>query len=148
VSETDEYGVPLDACEGDGWYPQYRRSQKWARAEYPDGYDVELPGRHAWSVSTEAQRADALGSLFHAYWVLLHDEDNERRLDVKADDGTSYLKPGDVATLWTYTEDRPNEHGEVRADRGLLMNVLCEVELLQHRLTRFTNRDDSGESHR
>jgi hypothetical protein len=146
VSEIDEFGVPFDACEGEGWYPQYRRSQKWARAEYPDGYDVEVPGRHAWSVLNEDQRADALSSLFYAYWNLLHDEDNERRLDVKADDGSSYLKPGDVADLWTYVEDRPNENGEVRVDRAALVNVLSEVELLQHRLTRFQHRDDSGES--
>lgn len=146
MSEIDESGVPLDACEGEGWYPQYRRSQKWARAEYPNGYDVELPGRHAWSVLNAEQRADALGSLFYAYWSLLRDEDNERRLDARADDGTSYLSPADVSTLWECMDDQPNEHGEVRADRAALLNVLCEVELLQHRLTRFQNRDDSGES--
>lgn len=146
MSETDEFGVPLDACEGKGWYAQYRRSQKWARAEYPDGYNVELPGRHAWSALNQEQRAEALSPLFHAYWSLLHDEDNERRLDEQADDGTSYLKSGDVSNLWAYADDKPNEHGEIHADRASLVNVLCEIELLQHRLTRFTNRDDSGES--
>ncbi|MEU8151703.1 hypothetical protein [Nonomuraea sp. NPDC048901] len=146
MSEIDESGVPLDACEGEGWYPQFRRSQKWARAEYPDGYSIELPGRHAWDSLTSKQREEALSSLFHSYALLIHDEDNERRLDAKANDGTSYLSPGDVSTLWEYVDDKPNKHGEVRADRAALMNVLCEIELLQHRLTRFQNRDDSGES--
>lgn len=146
MSEIDESGVPLDACDGEGWYPQYRRSQRWARAEYPDGYNIELPGRHAWDSLTTEQRAEALNSLFYAYALLIHDEDNERRLDHDADNGTSYLKPGDVALLWEYTHAAHNEHGEVLVDHAALLNVLCEVELLQHRLTRFQNRDDSGES--
>lgn len=146
MSEIDESGVPLDACEGEGWYPQYRRSQKWARAEYPNGYNIELPGRHAWSALNQEQRDDALGSLFHAYWLLINDEDNERRLDARADDGTSYLRPDDVSTLWAYADDKPDDLGEIRADHASLVNVLCEIELLQHRLTRFQNRNDSGES--
>lgn len=148
MTEIDDSGVPIGHDEGEGWYPQYRRSQKWARAEYPDGYDVELPGRHAWSVLTPEQRAKALGSLFYAYWHLVHDEDNERRLDKEADNGNSYLKPGDVSTLWEYTHDGADKQGECRADHAALMNVLCEVELLQHRLARLSQKmpNDSGES--
>ena len=145
MSEIDESGVPLDACDGEGWYPQYRRSQKWARAEYPDGYSIELPARHAWTALTSAQRDEALSSLFHSYALLIHDEDNERRLDKEADNGTSYLKAGDVPLLWEYTNGSHNEHGEVPVDHAALLNVLCEVELLQHRLTRFSSRNDSGE---
>jgi len=148
VIEIDDSGVPIGDDQGEGWYPQYRRSQKWARAEYPDGYDIQLPGRHAWSVLNEKERADALGPLFHAYWLLLHDEDDERRLDKAADAGTSYLKSGDVSTLWEYTNDGADEQGECRADHAALMNVLCEVELLQHRLTRWeqTGKPDAPET--
>lgn len=140
--EIDSDGVPIDDYEGEGWYHQYRRSQRWARAEYPDGYDVELPGRHAWSVLREDERTDALGALFYAYWSLVRHEDTERRLDKEADTGASYLKTGDVSTLWEYTNDGADEQGECRADHAALMNVLCEVELLRHR----TGTNDSGES--
>lgn len=134
--EIDESGVPVGDDQGNGWYPQYRRSQRWARAEYPDGYSTELPGRHAWDVLTEDERNAALKSLFSAYASVIHDEDSSRLITKAADDGTSYLAEWDVSMLWDSALSKPDEHDEVSADRAALLNVLCELELLQYRLNR------------
>lgn len=132
--EIDETGMPVGDDEGEGWYPQYRRSTRWARAEYPDGYRIEIPGRHAWHAISDKDRAQALDSLFFAYAILIRDEDESRRIEKAANDGTSYLGDHDMAMLWDSVALKPDEHDEVPAERSALINVLCELELLQYRL--------------
>jgi hypothetical protein len=157
VSDQGEVSGSLadpPGTEGTGWLAQFRRSTVWADAEYPNGYTIELPGRHAWLTSTPAEREAALDSLFYAYWLLIHQEDTERRLERDVEDSTSYLSASDTAVLWDCVHGSATDQEEIPAYRQSLINVLCELELLQHRITCLERSDamdapesdDSGES--
>lgn len=101
----------------------------------PAGTTFEEIGTVAWRSLTKAEQRGALPRVLGAYVHLVHDEERARRLDREARDTThTYLGEFDAGCLWDAATLSPDTAGEVPADRQALLNVLCELELLQHRL--------------
>lgn len=158
MSEIDIPGdLPLD-WDNDLHCPFYREFMK-ARAlfeaQFPNGgYGVALVGRHAWANLADEHKPATLDILFTDYWMRVHDEEREMRLSRASRDGTSYITPSDPADLWLYIHEAKGDPEEIEVPRQQLMNVLCELELLQHRLAAIelgkamdqANANDSGES--
>lgn len=158
MSEIDiPSGLPFD-WDSDLHCPFYREFVK-ARAlfqsQFPDGgYGVALIGRQAWANLADQHKASALDIFFTDYWMRVHDEEQEDRLAREASDGTSYITPSDPADLWLYIHETKGEPEEIEVPRQQLINVLSELELLQHRLASIelgkamdkANANDSGES--
>lgn len=154
MSETD---LPADlfsdlACP---WHKRFLTARARFAVEFPQGgYGVALIGRHAWAQMPDEHKAAAMDTFFTDYWMRLRDEEHEERLARAAKNGTSYMEPGDPADLWTYIHETKGDPEEIEVPRKSLINVLSELELLQHRLASIelgkamdqANANDSGES--
>jgi len=98
----------------------------------------------AWERLSGQQRREALPMLLTVFAMRVHDEEHSRQLDAAARDEThTYLAEFDMAMLWDSAATPANAFGEVPADIDSLRNVLCELELLQHRLAMRDN-DQEG----
>lgn len=88
-------------------------------------------------VSDQAQRREMLTCDVRTFLMLLATVDETRvSKDEAARDTThSYLDDVDVQALWDEALAPPDEDGAVSVGRQELINVLCELELLQHRLS-------------
>ena len=103
--------------------------------EHPGGFDMNLLGVKAWESLTLTEQYGALPGILGAYAHVVREEENAKRLQRHAEDAThTYLDSHDVAMLWDSVACTPDADGEVPAERNALANVLCELELLQHRL--------------
>lgn len=101
----------------------------------PGGASTDTIGAAAWASLTDAERRAAMPNILGAYVSRVHEEENVKRLRERAADPThTYLADGDVASLWDSIASTPNGHDEVIADSAALLNVLCELDLLLHRL--------------
>lgn len=105
-------------------------------AENGDGEcTLDAIGMVAWERLSGVQRRDALSSLLTVYVTRVREEESSLRLERAAGDDThTYLAEFDMAMLWDAALTPANAFGEVPADIDALRNVLCELELLQHRL--------------
>lgn len=150
-------GSPFDP-DSDLHCPFYRRymaARALFKEEYPEGgYGVALIGRMAWATLSEKDRVATLDIFFTDYWMRLFDEEREDRLATAASNGASYVEPSDTADLWLcIQETKGAPEGLDDVPRQALMNVLSELELLQHRLAAIelskevdaANGNDSGE---
>lgn len=116
-------------------YAAVLRSGDLLREEYPNGVSTETIGITAWNGLTNFQRSAELPHVLGTYVSRVYDEENSKVMERRAaDPAHTYLGDHDTAMLWDSAMDRPNEFHEVPANREALMNVLCELELLQHRL--------------
>lgn len=150
-------GSPFEP-DSDLHCPFYRRYVA-ARAVYEQqlpegGYGVAMIGRMAWANLPDKDKAATLDIFFTDYWMRLHEEEREERLSREASDSTSYITPSDPADLWLYVHEAKGDPEEIEVPRQQLINVLSELELLQHRLASIelgtamdeANANDSGES--
>lgn len=151
-------GSPFDP-DSDLYCPFYKRyvaARAVYEAQFPEGgYGVAMIGRMAWANLPDQDKPATLDGFFTSYWMTLFDEEREDRLAREARSDTSYAEPSDIADLWTCiheTKGSPECIDDV--PRQSLMNVLSELELLQHRLAAIelgkamdrANAIDSGES--
>lgn len=101
----------------------------------PNGFSFEELGVKAWATLSLADKQCDLPYVLGAYARVVRDERQERQRDQHAADLThTYLDDSDTSVLWDATVGTPDEDGAVPALRDALLNVLCELELLQHRL--------------
>lgn len=92
-------------------------------------------GLRAWQSLSWDQRRGDLPFALGAYVGRVIDDENSRRLDEAAADRThSYLDDHDWASVWDSAMGDPDYHGDVEVNRQSLINVVYELELLQHRL--------------
>lgn len=121
--------------------PLYAAVLETNKALY-NGMTTERLGLVAWGALTPLQQAEALPYILGVYVHRVYEDERMRRLDRHAADTThTYLDDADTLTLWDAVHDSSTD--EVFTDRAALLNVLCEVELLQHRLAmRDTDRGD------
>lgn len=151
MSDLDIRG-PLgepDEHHHSAWEIQFQRSLAWAHAEYPNGYDITIVGEHAWSSLPDEHKQSTLRGFFSDYWVAFNDQRNAERFDADSRDGKHYADGTDVAIVWDAVLTADGEEATVY--RQSLLNVLCELELLQHRIaclerTDMDAPDESGES--
>lgn len=109
--------------------------------QHPRGVSTETIGITAWNSLAPEQRREELGHVLGAYVSRVHDEERTKTLEARAADPThTYLDDHDVTILSDSTATTANDYGEVLADRVALFNVLCELELLQHRLAMRTQQ--------
>lgn len=128
LAERAEYGVP-------DIYTAVLRAQHKLHRDYPHGPTFEQIGIEAWNSLTPTQRSKSLPTLLNYYAITVHHEERAQRLDADARDLTkTYLDDVDLACLWdsVFSGDKDTEY--VEATRQCLINVLSELELLQHRL--------------
>jgi hypothetical protein len=110
--------------------------------QHPRGVSVDAIGLAAWMSLTAAERNEELPHVLGSYVTRVHDEEGAKSLTERAVDPThTYLAEGDKASLWDCATAVPDEHGEVTADRQALLNVLCELELIRHRLDMHEQKD-------
>lgn len=116
----------------------HRRVLESTRALMNTGHLVDMAdiARHAWDRLTEQERADATPQLLVAYVTKVSYEESEKvyARDAADPDVTTYLRDSDVPLLW---EAHANPNGgpdQAVVDRGALLRLLCEDELLRHRL--------------
>lgn len=119
-------------------------TQRRLLAAHPGGVNTEEIGIQAWQSLTPEQQLSELRHVLGAYVHRVGEEENSKLLDTRAADTThTYLGDHDTSILWdTVLGVRPDKHNEVPAEREALLNVLCELELLQHRLAM---REEDGE---
>lgn len=100
----------------------------------PIGMDVIA--RHAWSRLTPRQRADSIPELLVSYVARIQYESLQREYaNVAAGPETNtYLRDHDMTVLWDVLTESRDDQEEVTVDRQALLNVLCEIDLLRHRL--------------
>lgn len=113
--------------------------------ERPDGVSYLTVGSTAWRNLTDEDRGEALALMLGSYaadvCVEANDQQHEERLaQDAADPGKGYLAEGDTSSLWDSVFANAEE---VEVDRQSLMNVLCELELLQYRLAMRAQRPDA-----
>lgn len=112
--------------------------------QHPNGTSIDVLGVAAWNSLTTEERSEALPHVLAAYVSRVHDEESAKVLQESAvDPATTYLRDHDETILWDSAVGRQNEYGEVHADRQALLNVLCELELIRHRLE--MRDSDTGE---
>jgi hypothetical protein len=100
-----------------------------------NGATFEEIGMAAWRRLSARDQNAAFPCALGAYVMRVREEEQAKRLDTHATDPThTYLDEHDTAILWDSVHGRPNDDCEVLADRQALMNVLCELELVRHRL--------------
>lgn len=116
----------------------YRRVLESTRALMNTGHMVSMSdiARHAWDRMTEQERADAIPQLLAAYVTKISYEEAEKVYAAAAADPDvhSYLRPNDVPLLWESHADPTGGPDQAVVDRGALLRLLCEDELLRHRL--------------
>ena len=100
----------------------------------PIGYDVI--GRHVWERLSAQQRADSIPELLVAYVAKIQYEALQREYaQVAAGPATNtYLGDDDTTLLWEALTESDDSQEHVTVDRQALLNVTCELELLQTRL--------------
>jgi hypothetical protein len=127
-----------ELADDSGLHGQVLASHQMLRHRHPDGVDVAEIGAHAWSQLPTEARARALTELLRVYVMSVHDEQRANRLEAAArDEAASYLRPGDEAELWDSLHPAlPSiaDDPDVLVSSAALLNVLSELELLQHRL--------------
>lgn len=110
--------------------------------QHPRGISCDAIGLAAWTSLTVSERTAELPHILGTYVARVHEEENAKTCERRAADPThTYLGDFDEAALWDCAVDLPNEHGEVTADRQALLNVLCELELIRHRLAMRDAKD-------
>lgn len=116
----------------------HRRVIESARALMNTGLMVEMRdiAEHAWNRMTEQERAEALPELLASYVSRVAYEESKRVYEREAADPNvnSYLRPHDVPMLWAAHDDPNGGPDQAIVDRGALLRLLCEDELLRHRL--------------
>lgn len=123
-------------------YAAVVQATKRLLANLGDEASYEQIGMAAWETLHAVERITELPKVLAAYARRVHDEEQLMRLEVTArDDAHTYLGEDDAAVLWDSTHHAPDVHGEIPVERQALLNVLCELELLQHRLAM---RDQDG----
>jgi|GEM_PF-4246283 len=106
-----------------------------AELETSDGVTFNAIGVVAWERLSGEQRREALPLLLGAYALTCFEEERVRQRVEAAEDPTrTYLGDHDTALLWDSVGTPANQFDEVPADINALRNVMCELELLQHRL--------------
>ncbi|HZU54826.1 MAG TPA: hypothetical protein VFA06_03050 [Actinocrinis sp.] len=92
-------------------------------------------GRHAWARLTAQDRAAAVPELMATYITRVQREVAERVYANDAADAavSTYLRAIDVPMLWD-SHQAAGGSDEATVDRQALLNILCEIELLYHRL--------------
>jgi hypothetical protein len=109
---------------------------------YPRGISRDAIGLAAWTALAPIERRDGLPHVLGAYVGIVHDEERTKNLAQRAADPThTYLGDHDEAILWDCITAAPDEGGEVSADRQSVLNVLCELELIRHRLEMRDQKD-------
>ncbi len=99
------------------------------------GVSVQDIGLRAWDALNVDQRRAALSGVLFAYAERVFDEERARQLDQKAADVThTYLDLDDVQMLWESALVEADDYEQVVANKAALINVLAELELVQHRL--------------
>lgn len=122
----------LDECP---FYTAVLATSQRLAAERPEGASLETIGALAWGQLTAEQQADQARHVLGLYARTVLDEERMRVLDAAAEDRThTYLDVLDTAMAWESAHDRPDDEGCVPVSKSALLNVLCELELLQHRL--------------
>lgn len=105
--------------------------------------DTEI-GMRAWSQLTFDERLSQIPFLLGCYVRRVFDEEAAKRMVRAAEDRThTYLDEHDMASAWDSAMGDPDHHGDVEVSRESLINILCEVELLQHRLA-MRDREDAA----
>lgn len=138
--------TPLDDHEAPAFYQAVLKAFE-DLPQQPSGVETKFLGMAAWHSLTREQQADQLPVVLGAYVQLVHDEEHEMQAEEAAADSTrTYVRVEDIATLWDSVDDRQNQFGEVPAHRQALLNVLCELELLQHRLAMTKDELPGGAS--
>lgn len=100
-----------------------------------EGETTTEVGLRAWWLLPVEQRLEELPNALGAYVARVADEERSRQMDEVAVDRThTYLDGHDMAMAWDAALADPDQHDEIPVDRQALINILCEVELLQHRL--------------
>lgn len=92
-------------------------------------------GQAAWNSLTPYKRRAALPSILGIYVQRVIDEQHALAADHDAHnpDLHTYLDPADEAIAWdAYHDD--NSTGQSTIERDTLLNILCELDLLRHRL--------------
>ena len=116
----------------------YRRVLESTRALVGSGHMVSMAdiARHAWGRLTEQERADSVSELLVAYVTRVSYEEAEKVYARAAADPSlhSYLRGSDVPLLWESHADPTGGPDQAVVDRGALLRLLCEDELLRHRL--------------
>jgi hypothetical protein len=104
--------------------------------EQPDGVTPEAIGHRAWKQLTPVQQAHALGLLFNAFVLQLHEEDQADRLARESAAVTTYLQAEEEIELHrALGEVRPlGDNTLVTVNAVDLSNVLDELTLVRHRL--------------
>lgn len=121
-------------------YAAVLETQSRLLKEQPAGVDTQQIGIRAWESLTLAEQQEALPQLLASYVHVVQDQEHDQRLDLEAEDTThTYLDVADTSMLWDSATCGTD--GETSVDRKSLINVLCEVELLTHRLAM---RDEIG----
>lgn len=111
--------------------------QTWEEvtAEGPNGAPIDEIGLRAWAKISTAERLDNLPGLLGCYVSRVFAEQEAQRLDEAAADRThTYLDDHDTASAWDSAMGHPDHHGDVEVSRAVLISILSELELLQHRL--------------
>lgn len=115
------------------------RSQTLLLNETPDGVSFYAIGYDAWSRLNEEQRNEAFGLMLNSYATSICVSHNEREheeelVEAAADPTMSYCDVGDLGALWDAVQGSDASVQFVEVERRSLMNVLSEIELLQHRI--------------
>jgi len=117
------------------------------RAENGDAeVSADAIGMCAWERLSAKQRREALSTLLTVYVMRVAEEQAAQQLERAAwDDTHTYLQEFDTAMLWDSVHTPANKFDEVPADINSLRNALCELDLLQHRLSmRDTKTTEEG----
>lgn len=116
----------------------YRRTLESIRTLMGSGHMVGMDdiARHAWDRLTEQERADAIPQLMVSYVTRVSYEESEQVYARAAADPNlrSYLRDHDIVSLWESHADPTGGPDQAVVDRKALLNLLCEDELLRHRL--------------
>lgn len=100
-----------------------------------DGAPTTEIGLRAWSKISTDQRLGELPGILGCYVTRVFEEQEAARLDRDAVDRThTYLGDHDTASAWDSAMGTPDQHGDVEVSKQALINILCELELLQHRV--------------
>jgi len=100
----------------------------------PVGMDVIA--RHAWDRLTPQQRADSIPELLVCFVTRVQYESLQQEYAKVAagPDTTTYLGDHDMTILWDALAESRDDQETITVDRQALLNTLCELELLRHRL--------------
>lgn len=100
------------------------------------GTPVGEIAQHVWAGLNTQERADAIGELVANYVLRVQRETAEKvyRREAENPAVTSYVTGDDILSLLDSVHDATGGPDEAVVNRKALMNLLCEDELLRHRL--------------